>query len=203
MRIFIIAAFLILSKFSFTQSIEIMPGTDNLFFDIQFLKPLKKNDYKFTVFSRTRGIVDYESNANILSAAYVSYTSKIGLGVSIIGAVNSSNGPNGAAGVNFLKVKNNFTIFALAAVEAHHPIGYSLFTIIRYTPDIKDNWKLYSSLELFTLYRKGGHEVSSERIRLGLDHKNFQFGLGANLTQFGNEFTAIDNYGLFIRKSFN
>ncbi len=180
-----------------------MPGTDHLFFDIQFLKPLHNTDYRFTVFSRTRGIVNYESNANILSAAYISYTSKIGLGTSIIGAINSSNGPSTAVGLNFLKAKKAFTIFALSALEIGNPVGYSLFTIMRYTPDLKTDWKLYSSLELFTLFRNEGHQISSERIRIGLDHKGFQFGIGGNFTQFGNGFVLLDNYGLFIRKTFN
>ncbi|MCI5055300.1 MAG: hypothetical protein MRY83_04275 [Flavobacteriales bacterium] len=202
MKALITIGFIFFIKVSMAQSIEVMPGTENMFFDIQFLKPLQEDNYKFTVFSRTRGIVDYESNANILSAAYVSYSSKMGLGLSVIGAVNSGSGPSTAGGINILKAKKDFSIFALMAIEFEDPLGYSFFTIMRYTPLLRGDWKLYSSLELFTLFRKSGHEVSSERIRLGLDFKGLQFGLGTNLTQFTNEFISAENYGVFVRKSF-
>lgn len=202
MRISILFVTLLWLAKAFGQSIEIMPGTENVFVDVQFLKPLKQNDYRFSVFSRTRGIVDYENNANILSAAYVSYTSKPGVGFSLIGSMSSFSGASSAVGVNYLKAGKNYSVFALAAVELQNEPGYSFFSIAKYFPRISENCKGYFSLELFTLFNRFGHQISVERARLGLDYKRLQFGLGANLDQFGEAFSFGGNYGIFIRKEF-
>ncbi|MEO0405218.1 MAG: hypothetical protein AAF193_10135, partial [Bacteroidota bacterium] len=130
MKVLISIIVLLMASSSFAQSIEVMPGTENTFFDIQFLKPIKKGDYRFTTFSRTRGIVDYGGNANILSAAYVSYTSKIGLGTTAIGYVNSDSGPGIAGGINFLKSTESFSVFSLISIEAGTGLGYSFFSIL-------------------------------------------------------------------------
>ncbi|MEL6833849.1 MAG: hypothetical protein AAFY48_04520 [Bacteroidota bacterium] len=62
---------------------------------------------------------------------------------------------------------------------------------------------MYSSLELFTVLRKGRHAASVQRIRLGLDHRSYQFGLGLNLLSVSTDWTLLDdNLGLFIRHAF-
>lgn len=179
-----------------------MPGTDRVFIDIQFLKPWKENDYKFTVFSRTRMTVDYSNQPNFFSAAYANYTSKPGLGISVIGSVSNGRGFSPTVGINYLKVRNDFSIFLLVAMELEENPEYSLFTISKYRPSIGENWKLYTSLELFSLVNHNGHQVSVQRARVGVDRKSLQFGVAANLGQYGSSPIWDDNYGIFIRKEF-
>lgn len=179
-----------------------MSGNKGVFADIQFLKPWKENNYKFTVFSRTRSTLDYDNNSNILSMAYINYTSKIGFGGSIIGSISSVSGFGPAAGINYFKTHKDFSIFALIAVEIDKVPGYSFFTLMKYRPDLSEKLKLYTSVELFSLVNETGHLVSVERLRLGLDIKNIQFGAASNLGQYGSSFNYTGNYGVFIRKEF-
>lgn len=179
-----------------------MAGNEGLFADVQYFKPLFGKDYQFSVFSRTRGTLSYENKANILSAAYFNYTSKYGVGASVIGSLSSSNGGGGAAGINYFKVHKALTVFILTAVEIDDPPRYSYFSIFRYQPKLKGDWKMYSSLELYSLFGNTGHLVSVQRIRVGVDWKKLQFGPAANLSELGSDPIFIGNYGFFIRREF-
>lgn len=93
-------------------------------------------------------------------------------------------------------------LFGLASVGLKEELEYSWFSIFRYAPPIGEHWKLFTGLELFTLFNKSGHTFSVQRIRLGLDFKGYQFGLASNLSEAGKKFSTDNNFGGFIRKSF-
>lgn len=199
---FVMLLFAVMGSKAGAQSLELMAGDKGLFADIQYLRPLFGETYRFSVFARTRGTLSYENKANLLAAAYFNYTSKYGIGASILGNISSSNGGGGGAGINYFKVHKGLTAFVLAAVEVNVPPQYSLFSIIRYQPVLKDNWKLYTSLEVYTLVGHTGHLASVQRIRVGVDWKKLQFGPAVNLTELGNTPTYTGNYGFFVRREF-
>lgn len=184
-----------------TQSLEIMAGGEGAFFDLQWLKPFDQK-YRQSLFSRTRMTVDYDNQANIFSGAYLNFTSKPGIGGSLVGKVSQATGAGADAGIHFFKAKPAWTLFALASLGLKKELEYSWFSILRFTPKIKRGWKGYTSLELFHLFNKNGHSFSVERLRLGVDWRGYQFGLAGNFQQIGTDFTAADNLGGFLRKSF-
>lgn len=61
------------------QSLELMPGTENLFVDAQWLKSVDQST-RWSIFSRTRATVDYDNNTDLFTGAYLNYTTKSGLG---------------------------------------------------------------------------------------------------------------------------
>lgn len=184
------------------QSLELMAGDKGLFADIQYLRPLFGDTYRFSVFARTRGNLTYQNKADLLAATYFNYTSKYGVGASVLGSLSSSNGAGGGAGINYFKVHKALTVFALLAVEVDRPPQYSLFSIVRYQPVLKDNWKLYTSLEVYTLMAHTGHAASVQRARVGVDWKKLQFGPAVNLAQLGTKGSYSGNYGFFVRREF-
>lgn len=200
LRFFLFAALLIASKSLYTQSLELMAGDKRVFADIQWLKPLDQS-LQWSVFSRTRATVDYNNNTNLFSGAYLNYTTKIGLGGSIVGKIGAAGGGIDA-GLHIFKPKKNWMLFGLASIGMKKDLEYSWFSIFRYTPSINARWKLYASLELFTLFNEGGHALSVQRLRIGLDFKAYQFGLANNLTELGKAPLWDNNFGVFIRKSF-
>ena len=132
------------------QSVEIMGGNQRLFVDVQWLKPLDTN-YRGSIFSRTRATLDYEGNSNVFLGLYGNYTSKIGLGASLVGRISSSG--NGAdVGIHLFKQNKDWLLFALASAgfNTEGALEYSWFSITRFTPVIKGDWKAYISLELFS-----------------------------------------------------
>jgi len=201
-KIFILVVIMLTSGRLSAQSLELMAGNEGLFADVQYFKPLFGPDYRFSIFSRTRGTLSYANKPNILTAAYFNYTFKYGVGVSVIGSLSSSNGGGGAAGINYFKVHKALTAFILTAVEIEKDPKYSFFSILRYQPVLKGDWKLYTSLELYTLVGSVGHLASVQRIRAGVDYKKLQFGPAANLSELGPTAVYGGNYGFFIRREF-
>lgn len=186
----------------YAQSIEIMPGTKRLFADVQWLKPFDQQ-YRWTLFSRTRATTDYSGeNPNIFSGVYLNYTTTSGIGATILGRI--ATGSSGTdVGIHFFKAREQLLIYALASVELRNQLAYSWFSILRFTPSINENWKWYSSLELYSYFFKGSHVASVQRLRLGADYQGYQFGLALNLSGTGSKYEQTDtNPGLFLRKQF-
>lgn len=182
------------------QSLELMAGNQRIFVDAQWLKPID-TELQWSIFSRTRATVDYDNNTNLFTGTYFNYTTKIGLGGSVVGKIGN-NGAGVDAGVHIFKNKKNWMLFGLASVGLKSKLEYSWFSIFRFTPKIGANWKLYTSLELFSLFDKNGSVFNVQRVRLGLDRKGYQFGLASNLSETVNPLVFDNNFGVFIRKSF-
>ena len=177
-----------------------MPGHEHIFADIQWLK-FMDDKMRWSVFSRTRATVDYSNQSDLFTGAYLNYTSKNGLGASFVGKI-AGNGGGADAGLHIFKARDNWMLFGLASAGLKNELEYSWFSIFRFTPKISENIRLYSSLELFHLFARENHLVSVQRIRLGLDYQKFQFGLGANFTEVGRDWTSQQNVGGFLRRSF-
>lgn len=200
-RILFILVILLSAKAVSAQSFELMPGTERLFVDAQWLKAFDEEN-KWTLFSRSRATVDYEENTNLFTGAYLNYTTKSGFGGTVVGRI-SSIGAGGDLGVHFFSFSSKFLIYALVSVEFNADPGYSWFSIMRYTPPLSDKWKLYTSLELFSNFNADGHVASVQRIRAGVDRNGYQFGPALNLSGLGKDYSTTDtNPGLFVRKQF-
>ena len=185
-----------------SQSFEAMAGTERIFIDAQFLKFFDK-DFKWSLFSRARATAEYDQNAtNLFSGAYLNYTTKSGFGGSLVGRIGTT-GSGMDIGPHYFKATKDFSVFILPTINLNDELAYSWFSIMRYTPAIKNDWKVYSSLELFSSFVDEGHVFSVQRIRLGIDKKGYQFGFAVNLTQLRTLIDTNDtNLGAFIRKAF-
>lgn len=182
------------------QSFELMAGTKHIFIDAQYLKFFDEQN-RVSLFSRARATAQYDEQRTVLfTGAYLNYTTKSGFGGTILGRISSTN--SGVdAGIHYFKVTKNFMIYALPSISLSDELLYSWFSILRFTPTLKNDWKLYSSLELFSAFGQIGHLSSVQRVRLGLDRKGYQFGLAVNLNE--SRFSETDvNPGVFIRKQF-
>jgi hypothetical protein len=183
------------------QSLEIMPGTERVFVDAQWLKFFDQ-DQHWSLFSRSRATADYDNQTDLFTGAYVNYTTSSGFGGTVVGRIGS-RGAGSDLGVHFFKANSKFLIYALASVEMSEDPNYSWFSIMRYTPSLSTHWKAYSSLELFTSFNSLGHLASVQRIRLGADRSGYQFGLALNLSGLGEDYSITDsNPGIFFRKQF-
>ena len=185
-----------------SQSVEIMGGNQRLFADVQWLKPLDTT-YTWSVFSRARATIDYEGRSNLFLGVYGNVTSKIGLGGTLLGRIGTT-ASGGDVGAHYFKSTKKWLFFGLASVglNTHLELGYTWFSILRFTPPLAKNLKLYTSLELFTTFNNRGHVYSTQRVRLGLDWKGWQLGVANNLAQIGQTPILDNNIGAFIRKEF-
>lgn len=198
----LIVLFLFLSVFvTCAQSLELMPGTERTFADAQWLRTLD-DGARWSLFSRTRATVDNEENTNLFTGAYLNYTFPSGLGGTVVGRIASA-GAGSDVGLHLFKTSPRFMVYALASTEMSRDAGYSWFSILRFRPQLSARWNLFTAMELFSNFNSEGHVVSVQRLRLGLDKKGLQFGLGLNLSGLGRQYDHTDtNPGVFIRKEF-
>ena len=182
------------------QSLEIMPGTERVFIDAQYLKFLD-GAKKVSLFSRSRATSSYTNGAtDLFTGAYLNYTTTTGFGGTVLGRI-SSNNAGIDAGIHYFKATKSFMIYALPSININDELLYSWFSILRFTPALKSNWKLYTSLELFSAFNDNGHLASVQRIRIGFDKFGYQFGAAVNINE--SRFADTDvNPGIFIRKQF-
>lgn len=201
MKVYTVGCILLLwSSWSFGQSLEAIAGDKGMFVDAQWLEFMGGQN-NWSIFSRTRATISYENQTDLFTGAYLNYTLANGLGGSLVGRVASA-GAGADAGVHIFKAKQQWMLFGLASVALKNELQYSWFSILRYTPTIHEHWKLYTSLELFSLFGKNNHLASVQRVRLGLDYRQFQFGLAANFSARGSSWAYSSNLGGFLRKSF-
>ncbi len=202
MQVILIVTFLALSVSNVSaQSLELMPGIERVFADVQWLKAFDLEQH-WTLFSRTRATVDYDNNTDLFSGAYLNYTTNIGLGTTLVGRIADS-GAGADLGIHYFKSSQKWMIYALPAVQLSSALRYSWFSILRYMRVLNSRWRIYSSLELFSAFDRDRHLASVQRIRAGLDHSGYQFGFAVNLSGTGQKFIGTDtNPGVFIRKQF-
>jgi len=156
---------------------------------------------RWSIFSRTRATVDYDNNTDLFTGAYLNYTTTSGIGGSLIGKIGRAGG-GADAGVHYLKISKDWTNFALVSAGLKDRLEYSWFSISRYIPNLTPRTKLYTSLELFSLFRQGNHLASVQRLRLGLQIGQVEFGAALNFSEVGTEWSGSKNLGGFLRKSF-
>ncbi len=186
--------------FANAQSFELMPGTERVFMDVQYLNYFD-GDNTVSLFSRTRATAKYDRHStDVFTGAYLNYTTKSGFGTTVIGRISSST--SGVdIGIHYFKATKSFMVYALPSINLNDELLYSWFSILRFTPKMGDHWKLYSSLELFFAFDEKGNLSSVQRMRLGVDKKGYQFGVAVNLNN--SRFSDADvNPGVFIRKQF-
>jgi len=182
------------------QSFEVMPGSQRLFIDVQYLKFMDKGK-RVSLFSRARATAEYDrQETDLFTGAYLNYTTKPGIGGTAIGRI-SSNSSGVDVGIHYFKATKSFMIYALPSINVNNELLYSWFSIIRYTPELNKQWKLYSNLELFSAFGETGNLANVQRIRIGVDKQGNQFGLALNRSD--GRFVETDvNPGLFFRKQF-
>jgi len=185
-----------------SQSFEVLLGHNRVFIDAQYLSFFDE-EHKWSLFSAARATAEYDqTQTNLFTAGYLNYTINKGFGLSIVGRISTLDSGLDF-GPHFFKNTKNWSFFILPTINLENELLYSWFSIIKYTPQLKEALKLYSSYEQFSAFNINGHITSVQRIRLGLDRMGYQFGMGLNLRQSGQQFSDFDsNIGGFIRKQF-
>jgi hypothetical protein len=116
------------------------------------------------------------------------------------GVVYSNGGFNPTAGLQYLYSSKKLFFLCAPRVNIESDPSYDIMTILQYKPEINDRIKLYARLQMLNLFDKGGNIKSYQWIRLGVEAKGLQFGLAADVDEYGPNPSVTGNFGFFIRK---
>jgi hypothetical protein len=194
--------------------VEVFGGTKKTTFDIMFFKFLKSKqgqNSQWLFFNRNRASIDYKmtSTTNLPAFGFteaISYNYKKLKGFAPVVVVQvSTRTISPKAGIQFFHRKKDFTFFSWVVIETLQNPHLDFFLLTRYEPALRKQVKLFTQVELVSAFPT----VSSsnynlfQRVRLGVRKKDWQAGVGADFTEFGNTtLLTTNNLGVFLRYEF-
>lgn len=191
--------------------VEVFAGHKKSTVDIMFFKFLKNKEGQnsnWLFFDRNRASIDYKmtTTSNLPQFGFteaLSYNDKRLKGFApVVVASILNRGIYPKAGIQFAKIKENFTIFSWLVSETLKEPNIDFFFLGRYTTKLTDKLRLFSQIEFVNAFPTADKNNFSftQRLRLGLKLDEFQFGVGTDFTQLGrNDFIKTENIGGFLR----
>jgi hypothetical protein len=213
--LFVVIAMFLSGNVAFAQiPVEVLAGHKKVTVDIMFFKFIKNKEghnSKFLFFNRNRTSIDYTMTQTVnlpqfgFTEAFSYNHEKLKGFAPVLVASILNRGVYPKVGFQYAKIKKDYTIFSWLVVETLKEPNIDFFFLGRYTPKLTDKLNLFSQIELVNAFPtvKKNNFAFTQRIRLGLKIKEFQFGAGIDLTQLGrNDFTKTENFGGFLRYEF-
>lgn len=194
--------------------VEVFAGHQKSTIDVMFFKFLKnkqKENSNWLFFNRNRASIDYRMTSNTYLPQFgfteaISYNHLKLNGFAPVAVVQVlSWGVYPKAGIQFFHRKNVFTFFSWVVCETLKDPNIDVFVLTRYEPKLTEKLNLFTQLELVNAFPTNNTENLNltQRVRLGLKIKDWQFGAGADFNETGNKtFTNTNNIGGFLRHEF-
>lgn len=194
--------------------VEVFAGHKKATLDIMFFKLFKNKDgqiSKFLFFNRNRASIDYKMTETtnlpqfgFTEAISYNHSNLKGFAPVVVASI-LNRGVFPKAGIQFAKIKKDYTIFSWIVLETLKEQNIDFFFLVRYTPKLTEKLNLFSQIELVNAFPTDEQNTFSftQRFRLGLKVKEFQFGAGLDLSQNGrSNYITTENFGGFLRYEF-
>jgi hypothetical protein len=194
--------------------VELYFGHNKTTMDIMFFKYFKNTEgvhSKWLFFNRNRVGIDYRMTESEFLPQFgfteaISYNHKKLKGFAPVFVVQVlEHGIFPKAGIQYVFLKKGFTLFSWSIVETAKKPDIDYFLLIRFIPELSEQTKLFMQLEsVNNIPTNSVHSYNfTQRIRLGFQWINFQFGMGLDFNQNGKKaFTKSNNPGIFVRHEF-
>jgi hypothetical protein len=195
--------------------VEIFVGHERTTFDLMFFRYFKNREGEttpFLFFSRERAVIDYRQTETTYLPQFgfteaVSWNHRAlkGFAPVVVGQV-LNRGVYGKTGVQYVFLRKTFTFFGWTVVELNDRPDIDVFALMRWTPTIGARLQGYLQLESLNVLPTDTATpyAFTQRLRLGVKLREWQFGGASDFTQSGrNEtFNTIQNIGAFMRYEF-
>ena len=186
--------------------VEIMAGNNRLFFQMVVKKKFTP-DSKFGFLSVSSFSTSYDNAMNDLDLAIpVLINYNIYKNFSLVGGstINNKVGFSPLVGAQHSFSNKEWVVVTIASLFLNSSKNMELFGIYEYKPQISPKINLYTRLQFLYIHntQENYHARSFLQLRTGLKINALNFGLGANLDQYGPEKLFKPNYGIFVGWAF-
>lgn len=186
--------------------VEFMTGNNRMFFQMVVKKTFSPES-KFGFLSVSSFSASYDNNMrdlDITIPVLVNYTIYKGFGLVGGATLNNSVGFSPLLGTQHSFANKEWVAVTVASFFLNSKRNVELFGIYEYKPSISPKSNLYTRLQFLYIHstRDNLHARSFLQLRTGLKIKALNFGVGANLDQYGPEKTFKPNYGVFVGWAF-
>ncbi|MDX2302442.1 MAG: hypothetical protein NW226_06555 [Microscillaceae bacterium] len=214
----LVAIFAMATQYTFAQiPFEVMVGNKQTQYFAYIQKDLDSIG-RWNVFTQSIFAINYKDNTqnSISIDGQLTYQLNNWLGISAGGAFDGLQfNPTLGLSLTYFNKKGDFLITAFPTVQLAKPMALDLFALISYSPQFNKKWGIFSQFilgtnlglqkeypnqrrEILNFFTR--HTASTQLLRIGLNYKQkFQFGVGADLAQFGINEGAFENFGIFLR----
>lgn len=183
--------------------VEISAGHASYYYQHSFAAKFKA-EQPFGFFHTSSVLIPYDKNRGneIMSQSYVSYTLS-DLWTSGIGSIFTPlNRVRPSVFLQYFKKGKNTSILVYPRADLWSDPNLELMGFVEYKGMDRQNFNLYARLQCMTTWNSKEHVRSYQYIRGGVSLDDVQFGLAANLDQYGSFATSYSSIGLFVRKEF-
>jgi hypothetical protein len=185
---------------------EVFGGHQNAAHEVWWSKPFAEQS-RFSFFSYTRFRTHYQTSAKNEFLSYSTANYEIGKGFGVAaGGFITNFGFSPVVAANYFFQNDTWLVNVFPSVEVKQNANAELFLFLQFRPKLTNKLRLFSQLIVNFNANFQYHNFSEENLRIGLDYKTFQFGLGSDFGQIRNTETNATlhtlNYGLFLRKEF-
>lgn len=182
---------------------ELHIGSNKLVFQNIMIKPLDKahrwDFFNITYFDSHFREKDGPFNEGLIQT-YVAYNILNGVGIGIGGTYNTFAGVSSNLVGQFVNAGPSHLIVFFVAAHLQSTPTYEAFTQLQYRPKLTTNTRLFTQVMALTNWSQLEiHSRSFQQLRVGLDVKKYQFGLGADFDQYGPNRQSKTNLGIFVR----
>lgn len=194
--------------------VEMFGGHQKSTIDVIFFKYFKNShgeNSDLLFFNRNRASIDYRMTPqeNLPQFGFteaVSYNHVKLKGLAPVAVVQVfSWGVYPKAGFQYVRIKKRITLFGWVVCEILKHPDFDFFLLFRYTPKLTEKLNLFTQFETVNAFptSSSGNVNLTQRVRLGLEIREWQFGVGADFNETASEiFTDTHNIGGFLRHEF-
>ncbi len=184
-------------------SVETFAGNRYLNFQMIVAKPFAPGS-RFSFFNVTNFNGSYQNELRkneFLTQALINYRVVGGLSLAGGATLNYMTGFRPTAGLQYTAANREWLLVLLPRVDLRDDNNLEGFALLEYKPRLSETLGLYSRVQ--GLYnhntRQEFHDRSYLYARVGLTYRQYAFGVGANVDQYGPFRVATSSYGAFIR----
>lgn len=194
--------------------VEVFAGNKKTTLDVMFFRFFKNKEganSRFLFFNRNRASIDYSMTKSTslpqfgFTEAFSYNHKKLGGLAPVVVAQVSGTGVFPKAGLQYAFINKKITLFSWVVSELKNEAGIDFFFLGRYTPAITEKVNAFCQLELVNAFPTAASKSYSftQRFRLGLKLKEFQFGAAADFSSTGRtRLRTTGNTGGFLRYEF-
>jgi len=173
---------------------------------------------RWNIFSQSIFAINHKDSTlhSISVDGQLTYMFNHWLGIAVGGAFDGIRfNPTVGLSLSYINRKGDFVVTAFPTVQLAKPVSLDFFALINYSPQFSYKWGIFSQFilgsnlglqkaypgqtrEVLNFFTR--HNGSTQLLRIGLNYKKkFQFGIGADLAQFGMNEGTFENFGIFLR----
>lgn len=190
------------------QNFEFLVGARNLSYQHVFTKNVS-NKSRFGITHIASVLVplnltegERKSGNELMNQGYLRFSIYKSLSIYAGGFFANSSGLRPSVAISYMFSRPRFQMVMQPRMDVSVSPSFELFGLVEWRPVIREHLLGYTRLQFMSNQGACFHNRSYQQLRLGIEVKAVQFGIGFQADEYGRNYSTLYNTGVFIRKQF-